>query len=80
MPAVHRQSFDEATGVESGLGGLGRVGLWLPAHFSVEVEGSFVSSDATDARADTTASISTRVITGSVLYNILDRPGTRGRT
>ncbi|HTG50877.1 MAG TPA: OmpA family protein [Gemmatimonadales bacterium] len=68
---VHRQSFDEATGVESGFGGLGRVGLWLPAHFSVEVEGSFVGSDATDARADTTASISTRVITGSVLYNIL---------
>jgi OOP family OmpA-OmpF porin len=68
---LHRQSFDEATGVESGFGGLGRVGLWLPAHFSVEVEGSFVSSDATDARGDTTASISTRMITGSVLYNIL---------
>ena len=30
-----------------------------------------MSSDATDARVDTTASISTRVITGSVLYNIL---------
>jgi outer membrane protein OmpA-like peptidoglycan-associated protein len=70
---VHRQSFDEATGVESAFGGLGRVGLWLPYNFSVELEGTFVGSEALDIRAnpDTVGSISTRMITGSVLYNIL---------
>jgi OmpA-OmpF porin, OOP family len=70
---LHRQSFDEGTGLESAIGGLGRVGLWLPYNFSVEVEGSFASADAQDAQVnvDTAATISTRMITGSVLYNIL---------
>jgi outer membrane protein OmpA-like peptidoglycan-associated protein len=67
---LHQQSYDDSTGVKSALGGLGRVGLWLPYNFSVELEGVFVGSEATDVTVDTTASISTRMITGSVLYNI----------
>ena len=68
---VHRQSYDDSTGVEGAFGGVGRVGLWLPYNFSVELEGVFVGSEAEDVFADTTASVSTRMITGSVLYNIL---------
>jgi outer membrane protein OmpA-like peptidoglycan-associated protein len=69
---VIQQSYDDATGVKSAIGGLGRVGLWLPYNFSVELEGVFVGSEATDisANPDTTASRSPRMITGSVLYNI----------
>jgi outer membrane protein OmpA-like peptidoglycan-associated protein len=71
--AVHRQSYDDLSNVKSAIGGLGRVGLWLPYNFSVELEGVFVGTEATDIKAnpDTTADISTRIITGSVLYNIL---------
>src|SRR5882724_3562664 len=42
------QSFDTATGLGGAAGGLGRLGVWLPLNFSVEVEGSF-SSPKTDA-------------------------------
>ena len=35
------QSFDTATGLKGAPGGLGRLGVWLPLNFSVEVEGSF---------------------------------------
>jgi outer membrane protein OmpA-like peptidoglycan-associated protein len=67
------QSFGETTEVKSSLGGFGRVGLWLPYNFSVELEGVFVGAEATDISAtpDTTADLSIRMITGSVLYNIL---------
>lgn len=68
---VHRQSYDDSTEIESAIGGLGRVGLWLPYNFSVELEGVFVGSEALDISEDTVASVSTRMITGSVLYNIL---------
>ena len=67
----HYQTFGDTTEVESSLGGFGRVGLWLPYNFSVELEGSFVGAEATDLFADTTANISTRMITGSLLYNIM---------
>jgi outer membrane protein OmpA-like peptidoglycan-associated protein len=65
------QSFGEASLVESAFGGLGRVGLWLPYNFSVELEGSFVGTEGLDAREDTVVKMDTRTITASVLYNIL---------
>jgi outer membrane protein OmpA-like peptidoglycan-associated protein len=67
------ESFGEVTSLESGFGGLGRVGLWLPYNFSVELEGLFVSSEATDTQPDpnVTVGVSPRTITGSLLYNIL---------
>ena len=40
------QSFDEVTELGGGKGGVGRLGIWLPAHFSVEAEGSILSSKA----------------------------------
>jgi outer membrane protein OmpA-like peptidoglycan-associated protein len=71
---VQRQFFDDATRLESAFGGFGRVGLWLPYNFSLELEGVFVGSEAPDISVnaeDSIASINTRTITGSVLYNIL---------
>jgi outer membrane protein OmpA-like peptidoglycan-associated protein len=65
------QSYGEVSLLESGFGGLGRVGLWLPYNFSVEIEGSFVGTEGLDARTDTIVEMGTRTITGSVLYNIL---------
>ena len=65
------QTFGEITRLDNAFGGVGRVGLWLPYNFSVEVEGAFASSQALDARADTVVEMGTRTITGSVLYNIL---------
>ena len=47
------QTFGEITRLDNAFGGVGRVGLWLPYNFSVEVEGAFASSQALDARADT---------------------------
>jgi outer membrane protein OmpA-like peptidoglycan-associated protein len=40
------QSFDDLTRLGGGTGGAGRIGLWLPANFSLEAEGSVVSSNA----------------------------------
>jgi outer membrane protein OmpA-like peptidoglycan-associated protein len=65
------QSFDELTRVESAFGGVGRVGLWLPSNFSVELEGAFVSTDARNFEGNDTTGRSPRTITGAVLYNIL---------
>src|SRR4051812_43785705 len=33
------QSFDSELGLGGSAGGIGRVGLWLPLHFSLEAEG-----------------------------------------
>ena len=34
------QSFDEVTDLGSAFGGVGRIGVWLPYNFSVELEGA----------------------------------------
>ena len=67
------QSFGDVTSLKSGFGGLGRIGLWLPYNFSLELEGTFVGSEGVDDQPDpdVTVSVSPRTITGSVLYNIL---------
>ena len=43
---VHASPSMKRPGSKAGSAGSAELGLWLPAHFSVEVEGSFVSSDA----------------------------------
>jgi outer membrane protein OmpA-like peptidoglycan-associated protein len=60
------QSFGSLTELKSAFGGVGRLGLWLPYHFSVEVEGAFASSEP----KDTNVTVSTRTFAGSLLYNI----------
>jgi outer membrane protein OmpA-like peptidoglycan-associated protein len=65
------QSYGEVALLESSFGGFGRVGLWLPYNFSVELEGAFAGTEGLDARADTIVEMGTRTISGSVLYNIL---------
>jgi outer membrane protein OmpA-like peptidoglycan-associated protein len=61
------QSFDTATGLGSAAGGLGRLGVWLPLNFSVEVEGSF-TKPKTKARDE---GVSVKTFGVSALYNIL---------
>lgn len=60
------QTFDSVTKLKGALGGLGRIGVWLPYHFSVEAEGLFTSSDT----KDTGVGVGTRTMTASLLYNI----------
>ena len=60
------QSFDSVTKLGGAIGGLARVGVWLPYHFSIEGEGIFASPNT----KDTDVSVSTRTLTASVLYNI----------
>ena len=60
------QSFGSLAQLKSAFGGVGRVGLWLPYHFSVEVEGAFAGSNT----KDTDLGVSTRTFAASVLYNI----------
>ena len=55
------QSYGDVTELKSAFGGVGRVGLWLPYHFSVELEGAFAGSET----RETGVSVSTRTIAGS---------------
>lgn len=60
------QSFDKLLGLGGAVGGIGRVGVWLPLHFSVEVEGLFVSpkTDVGDV------SVKVKSFGVSALYNV----------
>ncbi len=60
------QSFDDATDLGGGAGGVGRVGLWLPANFSLEAEGSVISSNTESADVG----VSVKTFSLSALYNI----------
>jgi outer membrane protein OmpA-like peptidoglycan-associated protein len=60
------QSYDSVTNLRSAWGGIGRVGLWLPHNFSVELEGALAGPKTTDTRID----VKIRSLVGSVLYNI----------
>jgi outer membrane protein OmpA-like peptidoglycan-associated protein len=56
------QSYnDSITGLDHSIGGVGRVGIWLPLNFSAELEGSVAKSD----------SVSVKVGSASLLYNLL---------
>ncbi|HUF36800.1 MAG TPA: thrombospondin type 3 repeat-containing protein, partial [Gemmatimonadales bacterium] len=60
------QSFDDVTQLGSGAGGVGRIGLWLPANFSVELEGSVISSSTEPTDQD----VSVKSFVLAALYNI----------
>lgn len=61
------QSFDKDTDLDGGAGGLGRIGIWLPANFSAELEGSFASPKF----KTTDTGVSVKAFSASALYNIL---------
>ena len=64
--AAAYRSFDSNTQLDGAAGGLGRLGVWLPLNFSVEVEGGFASPGSKSGAK----SVSVRSFAGSVLYNI----------
>jgi outer membrane protein OmpA-like peptidoglycan-associated protein len=61
------QSFGDSTALDGAVGGLGRLGVWLPLNFSAEVEGSIAKPKTK------TTDVGVSVKTGSVslLYNVL---------
>ena len=61
------QSFDSDTQLDGAPGGVGRVGLWLPLNFSVEVEGGFSSPNSKTGDK----SVSVKTFGVSALYNFL---------
>lgn len=61
------QGYGSDTDLSGAPGGLGRVGIWLPLNFSVELEGTIASPTAQLANTD----ISVKTGWGAVLYNVL---------
>ncbi|HUR96357.1 MAG TPA: OmpA family protein [Gemmatimonadales bacterium] len=61
------QSFDKELQLGGAAGGLGRVGVWLPLNFSLEVEGLFTSPKTDPGNTG----VSVRNVGVSGLYNIL---------
>ncbi len=61
------QSFADVTDLKGAAGGVGRLGLWLPLHFSVELEGAFASPKTQTADVG----VSVRTFAASALYNFL---------
>jgi outer membrane protein OmpA-like peptidoglycan-associated protein len=60
------QSFDSVTDLKGTVGGVARLGVWLPYHFSVEAEALLMTPDT----KDTGIGVSARTFAASVLYNI----------
>jgi outer membrane protein OmpA-like peptidoglycan-associated protein len=61
------QSFDDATDLGGAPGGMGRLGVWLPLNFSVELDGAFAKPKTqTDDEG-----VSVKTLAGSALYNVL---------
>jgi outer membrane protein OmpA-like peptidoglycan-associated protein len=54
------QGFGDTTNLDGAVGGVGRIGVWLPFNFSVEAEGSVSSSEEVGVKTGS----------GSVLYNL----------
>ena len=68
------QSFDNATDLDGAIGEIGRLGVWLPANFSLEVAGSFAKpkTTVTDLLGNATSvSVNARTFSASLLYNVL---------
>jgi outer membrane protein OmpA-like peptidoglycan-associated protein len=61
------QSFDSDTKLNGAAGGIGRIGVWLPLNFSVELEGSFASPKTQTADVG----VSVKTFAASALYNFL---------
>jgi outer membrane protein OmpA-like peptidoglycan-associated protein len=64
--AAAYQSFDSLALLKSAPGGIGRVGLWLPLNFSIELQGDFASPKS-ETRDE---GVGVKTFTGSVLYNV----------
>jgi outer membrane protein OmpA-like peptidoglycan-associated protein len=60
------QTFAEVSDLGSTVGYLGRIGLWLPAHFSVEGEASTVPAKTDPGDVD----VGLRTFSASLLYNM----------
>ncbi len=60
------QSFGEPARLDGAIGGLGRIGVWLPLNFSLEGEASFSSTKARITDDD----VKVRSLAASVLYNL----------
>ncbi len=73
--AVAYESYDNATVLDGAIGGVGRLGVWLPANFSVELQGSFASPKTpvvVDVLGRTEKQgVKVRSISASLLYNFL---------
>jgi outer membrane protein OmpA-like peptidoglycan-associated protein len=68
------QSFANATDLDGAVGGVGRLGVWLPANFSIELAGSFAKpkTNVTDLLGNTTkVGVNSRTLSASMLYNML---------
>src|SRR5689334_20925880 len=61
------ESFDNATDLGGAAGGTGRLGVWLPLNFSVELEGAFASPKT----QSNNTGVSVKTFAGSALYNVL---------
>lgn len=59
-------SFDKATDLGTGYGGLGRLGIWLPLNFELEAEGTVMKPKTKTAAIG----VNTSTFGGSLLYNI----------
>lgn len=70
--AGNYQSFDSETALSGAVGGVGRIGFWLPINLSIELEASTAGSDA-PAPPPATGTVDVRVTTlsASLLYNFL---------
>ena len=60
------QSFSDVTNLGSAFGGVGRIGVWLPLHFSVEGEVGIVPANTQAADVG----VRVRSLYASLLYNI----------
>jgi outer membrane protein OmpA-like peptidoglycan-associated protein len=69
--AAAYQSFDNATDLNGTVGGLGRLGIWLPANFSLELAGSFAKPKTSPDLLGNTLSVNVKSFSISALYNIL---------
>src|SRR5262249_29328383 len=68
------QLYDNVTALDGAVGGGGRLGIWLPTNFSVELAGTFAKPKTTVRDLlgnESKVGVSARTISGSVLYNIL---------
>lgn len=68
------QSYASVSELDGAVGGVGRLGVWLPANLSLELQGSFASPKTTipDLLGNPIpVVVKTRTFSGSLLYNFL---------
>src|SRR3954468_6134200 len=63
--AAAYEGFGEIAGLGGKLGGLGRIGVWLPYGFGVEAEGVIVNPSA---KAEGVGQVPVRMASASLLY------------